>query len=338
MANLHPSLARVLEKSIKMEISSRYLTAEAMRQDLYLSEFQTVVVVPPTGDKNIKTSGINFEKNNPPIPIVEPSLTQPIYTEPKITDLSNNSQKQNDKSSLNIVVILLLVLVALFGSLAVFFVIHNINQTQQKIAKIEQEKEEIKSQLSEDTTNQEKQELEALKQEVEQQRLEAERLYQQAQREKQQAQQEEKQNESNQQVSQSTSDLDQSEALDLVYRWYQAKPEIFGGNFNTYFVEELTTGELYYNTTKYDGSVNWLINNGCYYVYDYSNIDSIISFNNQTSRPSLTVQVSERLALNGSSSAGCNGKYNTYSKPVTYWFEKENGQWKIYNYKVHEQK
>ncbi|WP_242027702.1 serine/threonine-protein kinase [Cyanobacterium aponinum] len=186
VANLHPSLARVLEKAIKMEISNRYLTAEAMQEDLYLSQFQTVAVVPPKGE-NIKTSNINIEKNTDPIPVVQPPVSQPIYPEPEINTSSNSYPKQNDKSSSNILIILLILILALLGSLVGFFIIQNINQTQQKLAEIEQEKEKIKSQLSEDNTNQEKEELEALKEEIEKQRLEAERLYQQAQREKEQA-------------------------------------------------------------------------------------------------------------------------------------------------------
>lgn len=187
VANLHPSLARVLEKAIKIEISNRYLTAEAMQEDLYLSQFQTVAVVPPKGD-NVKTSNISIEKNTDPIPVVQPPVSQPIYPEPEINTSSNSYTKQNDKSSSNILIILLILILALLGSLVGFFIIQNINQTQQKLAEIEQEKEEIKSQLSEDNTNQEKEELEALKKEIEKQRLEAERLYQQAQREKEQAQ------------------------------------------------------------------------------------------------------------------------------------------------------
>ncbi|PHV62794.1 protein kinase domain-containing protein [Cyanobacterium aponinum] len=182
VANLHPTLAKVLEKAIKMEISNRYLTAETMQEDLYLSQFQTVAFVPPKGD-NVKTSNINIEKNTDPIPVVQPPVSQPIYPEPEINTSSNSYPKQNDKSSSNILIILLILILALLGSLAGFFIIQNINQTQQKIAEIEQEKERIKSQLSEENLNKEREELEALKQEVEQQRLEAERLYQKAKEE-----------------------------------------------------------------------------------------------------------------------------------------------------------
>ncbi|RMD69215.1 MAG: serine/threonine protein kinase, partial [Cyanobacteria bacterium J149] len=140
VANLHPSLARVLEKAIKMEISNRYLTAEAMQEDLYLSQFQTVAVVPPKGE-NIKTSGINFEKNTDPIPVVQPPVNPPTYPQPEIHPSTNISPKQNDQSSSNIVVILLVFILALLGSIVGFFIIQNINQTQQKIAEIEQEKE-----------------------------------------------------------------------------------------------------------------------------------------------------------------------------------------------------
>ncbi|BAQ64820.1 hypothetical protein GM3709_1585 [Geminocystis sp. NIES-3709] len=106
---------------------------------------------------------------------------------------------------------------------------------------------------------------------------------------------------------------------------------MFDGRFHEDLVAELATGELYDKTTKSGGSIDWLQQNGCYYTYDYSNIEYVISFDNQGIRPSLTVKVSEKLTLNGSSSAGCNGRPKSYSQPATYWFEKENGIWKIYN-------
>jgi hypothetical protein len=129
-------------------------------------------------------------------------------------------------------------------------------------------------------------------------------------------------------------EMSQEEALNLVQRWYEAKPTMFNGGFHQDLVAELATGELYDKTTKSGGSMDWLQQNGCYYTYDYSNIDYVISFDNQGSRPSLRVKVSEKLTLHGSRSAGCNGRPKSYSKPATYWFEKENGIWKIYNYDV----
>lgn len=64
--------------------------------------------------------------------------------------------KQNDKSSSNILIIFLILILALLSSFVGFFLIQNINQTQQKIAEIEQEKERIKSQLSEENLNKER--------------------------------------------------------------------------------------------------------------------------------------------------------------------------------------
>jgi ARC6-like, IMS domain len=132
--------------------------------------------------------------------------------------------------------------------------------------------------------------------------------------------------------------ITQEEALDLVQRWYSAKPTIFDGGFHEELVAELATGELYNDKTQKGGSMDWLQENGCYYTYDYSNIDSVISFSNRGNRPSLIVKVSEKLTLNASPNtpieADCIGIPKSYSKPVTYWFEKENNVWKIYNYDV----
>ena len=302
--NIHPSLTRVLKKAIKIDPSSRYLTAEAMLKDLQTREnFPSTTVslqkdtatstpLPPTTvslQKDTTTStplaptqtitpSSPVRNNQPPVTTPSP-ISQPIYSPPSI------NQHEKEKSS-NLVIILLCLLIGLSASLFGFLLSQNMNQNQDSLAQADQQTEGNQTQLTENNQQEE------------------------------------------------SNFLTQDEAVNIVDRWYQAKPEIFGRSFNTSLARELSTGELYYNTTKYDGSVNWLRNNGCYYVYDYSTINSVISFDNQISRPSITVQVSEGLALNGSSSSGCNGRYQTYSKPVTYWFEKENGQWKIYNYKV----
>ena len=80
--------------------------------------------------------------------------------------------------------------------------------------------------------------------------------------------------------------------------------------------------------------MGWLQNNGCYYTYPFSNIDKVWSYSTSGTRPFLKIQVSERLQLHGSSSAGCGNPAKSYQKNVSYWFEKENGIWKIYEYEV----
>ena len=133
----------------------------------------------------------------------------------------------------------------------------------------------------------------------------------------------------------SISSITQNQAVAIVNNWYKAKPEIFGRSFDRSLVAQYTTGKLYQNTLKIDGSMNWLKNNGCYYTYGISQIENVVSFSNTVTRPTLTVEVYEELQLNGPKKAGCGNPPTSYRKDVTYWFEKDNGDWKIYDYQVH---
>jgi hypothetical protein len=130
--------------------------------------------------------------------------------------------------------------------------------------------------------------------------------------------------------------FNQELALNLVKQWYAAKPQIFSPPFNSEIVGKLTTGKLYDKVLVQNdgGSVGWLKRNDCYYTYTYSKINQIVSFSLEEERPSLTVNISERLKLDGSNN-GCGvGGTQSYTKNVTYWFEQENNVWKIYHYKI----
>ena len=130
--------------------------------------------------------------------------------------------------------------------------------------------------------------------------------------------------------------LTQEEALAIVLGWYQAKPKMFAYPYNEDLVDKYATGKLYYETVEKEGggSIGWLRRNNCYYIYDFSNIDNVWLFSTSGTRPLLKVQVSEKLQLQGSSSAGCNNGFRSYQKNVSYWFEKDNGVWKIAYYDV----
>jgi hypothetical protein len=146
-------------------------------------------------------------------------------------------------------------------------------------------------------------------------------------------------NESNDSTPSTTSkqfDLTKEQAIEIVAGWYRSKPKIFGYPFDQSLVAQYATGQLYYETLEKDGggSVGWLQRNGCYYTYDFSSIDNIWLFSTSGTRPLLKIQVSEKLQLNGPSSAGCSNRPKYYQKNVSYWFEKDNGSWKIYFYEV----
>lgn len=128
------------------------------------------------------------------------------------------------------------------------------------------------------------------------------------------------------------SDLSQNEALQIVHNWYQAKPRMFGFPFDQSLVEQYATGKLYQDTLKPNGSIDWLQSNSSYYTYGYSHINKIQSFHNSGERPSLIVNISEELHLHGPRGIGWN-RSKTYSGDFIYFFSKDNGAWKISEYK-----
>jgi len=132
----------------------------------------------------------------------------------------------------------------------------------------------------------------------------------------------------------------QDDAVELVKNWYNAKPRIFGRNYQTSEVEQYTTGILKHETLEKcndgvcGGSVGWLKKYGCYYTYDSSEIKRVVDFNSSESDPTLTINVRETLQLHGSSVYGCGKPRQTYQKNVRYSFKKEGNQWKIIAYQV----
>ena len=138
------------------------------------------------------------------------------------------------------------------------------------------------------------------------------------------------------QSNNSSNNLTKEEALSIVSGWYRAKPKMFAYPYDEDLVDRYATGKLYYETVEKDGggSIGWLRRNDCYYTYDFSNIDNVWLFSTSGMRPLLKVRVSEKLQLHGPNSAGCNNRPQSYQKNVSYWFEKDNGKWKISYYDV----
>ena len=127
-------------------------------------------------------------------------------------------------------------------------------------------------------------------------------------------------------------DLSRDEALQIVQNWYQAKSHIFGFPFDKSLVEQYATGKLYQDTLKPNGSIDWLQSNSSYYTYDNSQINKILSFQNSGYQPSLVVNISKELHLHGPKGIGWN-RSKTYNSDFVYFFSKNNGVWKISEYK-----
>ncbi|MFL0603965.1 ARC6/PARC6 family protein [Cylindrospermopsis raciborskii] len=132
--------------------------------------------------------------------------------------------------------------------------------------------------------------------------------------------------------SQQQHDISQEDAIELIKRWYAAKPQIFGPPFDGNLVDQLTTGNLHTNTIGSGGSVDWLKENQYYYQYNFSKIEGVIEFSNSQYRPYIKVRVSEERYLHGQN--GIDQKNSgSYTDNFIYFFEKENETWKIYDYK-----
>lgn len=127
----------------------------------------------------------------------------------------------------------------------------------------------------------------------------------------------------------SSSSLTQAEAAELVTRWLESKPKIFGPPFDENLLRQLTTGKTYENNL---GSIAWLRNNGYRYVYTTSRIENVWSFFSSSSEPFITVSVYEDLTLY--SPRGIDrSKSGASTRNFIYYFAKDsNGQWKISDY------
>ena len=125
-------------------------------------------------------------------------------------------------------------------------------------------------------------------------------------------------------------DISQEQALELVQKWYAAKPRIFAPPFDRDLLNELATGKLYQRVGGEDGAIDWLQKYNRYYTYNKSAITNIMGFSSSGSRPYIKVRVVEELYLQGEKGID---KTNSgeYQINYIYFFAKENGTWKIYN-------
>ncbi|WP_254777808.1 ARC6/PARC6 family protein [Cylindrospermopsis raciborskii] len=140
------------------------------------------------------------------------------------------------------------------------------------------------------------------------------------------------QNDNSSNESSAQHDISQEDALQLVQKWYAAKPQIFAPPFETGLVDQLATGKLHTFTTKANGPVEWLRQNDAYYEYNYSEIKRVLDFSTSGKRPYIKIRVSEELYLHGKNGIDKNNS-GASTNNLIYFFEKENGIWKIYDYR-----
>ena len=124
--------------------------------------------------------------------------------------------------------------------------------------------------------------------------------------------------------------ITEEEAKSVIQEWWNVRPRVFASPYDSSAASSLvSSGPLWTDLTKSDGPVAWLQNNGQYYTYHLTNIESVISFDAQDSeRPSIVVRVRSQDTLHG---PGIN-KPSTGTNNFRYTFAREDGRWKIWNY------
>ncbi|MBP0013393.1 MAG: DUF4101 domain-containing protein [Roseofilum sp. SBFL] len=132
-------------------------------------------------------------------------------------------------------------------------------------------------------------------------------------------------------VRDSSSSITESQAVDLISTWLEAKKRIFAPPFDRQLAADLTTDSRYERIVRRDGSIDWLKNNNAFYEYGFQKAEATGSFFSNQDQATIDVIVTEELTLyiNGIIDES-KSSFNT--NRYRYNFRKENGKWKISNY------
>ncbi|WP_417040739.1 protein kinase domain-containing protein [Cylindrospermopsis raciborskii] len=173
--NLDPKLVQVLNKSIKIDLGSRYLTSEAMYSDLHTSSGipLSTVLAPKSQEDTLVVSPGGESKN------LISSLTSVVFSKVK-------SQNKDTKVPVNYTRVAVIAL-SILGLAGGFFVTQQMLEAQERAAQLEREKKEAeeKKEIAEKERLQAQQkalEAENLRQTAEQERLAVEKRQAQEER------------------------------------------------------------------------------------------------------------------------------------------------------------
>lgn len=124
--------------------------------------------------------------------------------------------------------------------------------------------------------------------------------------------------------------LTQEQALAIIKGWLDAKPKVFAPPFISQAVDAyVANGPLWHDITKAGGSIDWLKENDSYYSYTSNTINDTISFSRDAIEPSVTVSITQDMALHSPKGTKPTNATDTYR----YTFRQERGNWKIWDYK-----
>ncbi|MCC3471202.1 MAG: DUF4101 domain-containing protein [Microcoleus sp. PH2017_25_DOB_D_A] len=120
--------------------------------------------------------------------------------------------------------------------------------------------------------------------------------------------------------------LTKEESVNLIKSWQQAKSRIFGPPFDRQLAASLTTGKVYEDIVKPEGSIDWLQKNNAYYQFRKQEAQATGYFNQVGSIAEVEVSIAEdyTLYINGAID-----KSETNLKTYRFILNLENGTWKI---------
>jgi ARC6-like, IMS domain len=119
--------------------------------------------------------------------------------------------------------------------------------------------------------------------------------------------------------------LTQEEAMSLVKKWQDAKPQIFAPPFDRNLAESMATGAFLEGIVQSGGSIDWLQRNNAYYAYGSPTVGASGYFKSAKDQAEIDVNVRQEYALYAS------GKVERKSDASRYRYKLvlENNIWKI---------
>lgn len=124
--------------------------------------------------------------------------------------------------------------------------------------------------------------------------------------------------------------LDESQARSVLEAWLRVKASVFAPPFDQALLDTVVSaGPLWQDITKQGGSISWLKENHRYYTYARIQVVSVSDFMPSDEHPSLVATIEEDQVLHGPDGSQPKHSNDRY----LYTFARENGRWKIYDYK-----
>jgi hypothetical protein len=126
--------------------------------------------------------------------------------------------------------------------------------------------------------------------------------------------------------------LNKDQALLIVKRWLGSKQNVFAPPWDRTAIKRYTTGPLYSDITKSDGSLTWLKKYGAYYNFKSYKVNKVLEYSNSGQRPSIKLNLTEDRTLHTPQGEDPS-ESGIITETLTYFFELEDGIWKIYDYR-----